>query len=382
MLTGIDRVERAYLAHLLEDPVPLFALIRTRAGYLLLDRAGAQAFLDRLDRDDWPARPDLLSRLAPRDMPEQGRAETGVRRLARDRAAPWRLRHMLARHLPPGILYLNVGHSNLTSRVLTALKDTLGARVSVMIHDTIPLDLPDTQRPGKVRDFRAALSRVADRADRIICTSHAVEARLAAHLSPHGWRPVTVVAPLGITPPRPAPEDLPPHLPPRRPYFVTLGTIEPRKNHALLLDLWQDLGPEAPALVIAGSRGWQNDAVFSRLDSLPPDGPVIEAPNLGDGAVAALLTGAEALLFPSRAEGFGLPALESAALGTPVICSDLPVFRELLGDWPIYASPTDRYEWKKIVADKAIIKQRRIRAGTVTPPTWDTHFRVVLGAAS
>lgn len=382
MLTGIDRVERAYLEHLLDDPVPLWALVRTRAGYLLLDRDRAGAFLRRLDTRDWPARPDLLSRLAPRDFAEQALTETGTRALARGRAAPWRLDRMLERHLPSGTHYLNVGHSNLTPRVIRALKTTLAAHIAVMVHDTIPLDHPETQRPPKVAEFRAFLSRVAASADRVIYNAHATATAAEAHLAQMGPVPPGIVAPLGVTPTTPAPEDLPAHLPPDRPYFVTLGTIEPRKNHALLLDVWADLGPAAPALVICGSRGWRNDAVFARLDALTPGGPVIEAPGLSDGAVAALVQGAQALLFPSRAEGYGLPALEAAALGTPVICSDLPVFRELLGDWPIYATAPDQYEWQKIVAATAIIEQRRTRPGAVGTPRWDTHFKTVLGALS
>ncbi|MDA0962790.1 MAG: glycosyltransferase family 1 protein, partial [Proteobacteria bacterium] len=83
------------------------------------------------------------------------RAESDLRRLARARCLPARLGAMLARHLPPRSVYLNVGHTNLTDRVLSAVRGVEGARIVAMVHDTIPLDFPDLQRPGTVPDFRA-----------------------------------------------------------------------------------------------------------------------------------------------------------------------------------------------------------------------------------
>ena len=73
----------------------------------------------------------------------------------------------------------------------------------------------------------------------------------------------------------------------------------------MLLDVWQNLPAPVPQLYIVGRRGWSNVAVFDRLDHLPSDAPIHEVAGLSDGAVAALLQGAQALLFPSFAEGFG-----------------------------------------------------------------------------
>ncbi|MDT9702392.1 glycosyltransferase, partial [Streptomyces sp. P17] len=92
-----------------------------------------------------------------------------------------------------------------------------------------------------------------------------------------------------------------------RPRFVTLGTIEPRKNHALLLDVWDSLPPPRPQLVVIGRRGWADQALFARIAATPD---VAEFNTLDDGQVAAVLTGAQALLMPSFAEGFGLPLTE------------------------------------------------------------------------
>ena len=86
--------------------------------------------------------------------------------------------------------------------------------------------------------------------------------------------PPGFVAPLGVPVPKPVPQELP--FVPQPPYFLCLGTIEPRKNHLMLLDVWQNLPAPVPQLYIVGRRGWSNVAVFDRLDHLPSDAPIHE----------------------------------------------------------------------------------------------------------
>ncbi|MEO0380334.1 MAG: glycosyltransferase, partial [Pseudomonadota bacterium] len=164
----------------------------------------------------------------------------------------------------------------------------------------------------------------------------------------------------------------------RTPYFVCIGTIEPRKNHAFLLDIWDEMGEQAPGLVIAGARGWKNEEVFDRLDALPANGPICEAAGLSDGALAALVEQSAGVLFPSHAEGFGLPATEAAACGVPIIVNDLQVLRELLGDIPIYACVSDRYLWINKINELAGVRPNARRQQPFVPPTWDAHFKTVL----
>ena len=370
-MTGVDRVEFAYLCHLLADG-PLYGLVRSSLGYVLLDERGCADLRDRIASQSWGAA-DRLSRIKRGMDPIRARAEADLRRICLARCLPIRLRAMLRRHLPRGIVYVNTGHTNLTDRVLSALQG-IDARVSVFIHDTIPLDHPQFQRPGTVNSFRHFLTSAA-RADLLICNSRQTEADLARHLGADRL-PATVAAPLGLdlTAPGTAPDG-----PWQSPYFVILGTIEPRKNHALLLDLWDQI-PDAH-LLICGSRGWENHATFAALDARPPR--VHELPGLDDGQVAALLTGSAGLLFPSLAEGYGLPPVEAAALNVPVLLHDLPIYREVLGDIPVYADASDRYLWRNEIlrlaehhrADKGA---RAAQAPRFSPPTWESHFKAVL----
>ena len=365
VLTGVDRVELAYLRVLLDQPEPLFALVRSRYGYILLDRAGMAKLAPRLSEPHSESTPERQNR----------RAFRLARRLAVGRVPPQLLARMLRRHLPQGSAYVNVGHSNLTHRVLRTMRAALGARITVLIHDVIPLEYPDMQRAGSVPTFAAMIERVGKMADLIVYNSAETQARAARYV---GARVDSIVAHLGTDVAAPTPGALPPGLPPAAPYFVCVGTIEPRKNHAFLLDVWDDMEPDAPGLVIAGSRGWRNADVFARRDGLAPNGPVQEVSGLGDGALAALVRGAAGVLFPTHAEGFGLPATEAAAAGVPLIVNDLDIFREVLGDIPIYASVSDRYLWKNKIKELAEADPDARAPQQYPLPTWDAHFKTVL----
>jgi len=364
--TGIDRVELAYLRAVISDDVPAFALARSALGYLLLDKRGMQKFHAHLQDDHWP-KPDLISRFNPRLSEAARRGQTAVRRLAIDRAIPGQLKQMLTR-LPRGYRYINVGHSNLTERVFAAID---GAKCTVMIHDAIPIDFPQYQRDGSVDRFQGMINRVSARADQVICVTEAERERVAFHLKAAGRCPPMTVAHLGLE--RGGAAVIPEGLA-SEPFFMTVGTIEPRKNHALLLDVWERLGPEAPRLLICGARGWNNRAVFERLDRGIPN--VVELPDLPDGVIRALLERTQAFLFPSLAEGFGLPPVEAAMAGAPILCADLLSCREILGSKPVYLDPTDSYHWEKAV--RALMRQER--SGDVepfVPPNWEAHFKSV-----
>jgi glycosyltransferase involved in cell wall biosynthesis len=375
-LTGIDRVERAYLAELIRRGPPFRLACRTALGWLVVAEGAAARVLGWIDNPASLPHTPALGRLIgrARKLPALEAAlwavseacrEAGLlRRLWRDRRPVW----------------LSVGHANLGTRFLEALKGVHGLTVMTMIHDTIPLDHPDWAGPKAPDGFAGKLTAAVRHADLIVCPSGAAAGDVRRWSDDDDLTPL--VAPLGVTPAAPDVAALP--FRPAPPYFLALGTIEPRKDHALLLDVWDRFHatlPKAnvPRLVIAGRRGWRNQAVFRRLDSAPVMGrSVIEANDLTDGAVAALLRGAAALVAPSRAEGFGLPVMEAAASGVPVIAADLPVTRELLGDWPVYAPAGEMYAW----ADAIITMARQADSGQGRPtpvqvPGWEAHFNLV-----
>tara|TARA_R110002020_G_scaffold475452_1_gene710148 strand:- start:26713 stop:27957 length:1245 start_codon:yes stop_codon:yes gene_type:complete len=376
--TGVDRVELAYLAELVAGDVPVWGLARTPLGYVLLDHSGLSGFYRRLIGEAQFAAPDLLSRMQRGMHDTARRALTDARKCAVARALPRGLVRMLARHLPAGTAYLNTGHSNLSERVLTAVRALEGARIAVLVHDVIPLEYPQYQREGTVAAFERKMQRVQRYTDLIIYNSADTRQRTERVMAPWGNVPAGIVAHLGTMDPVPDHSILPADLPPAAPYFITVGTIEPRKNHALLLDVWDRLGPDAPVLLICGSRGWNNEAVFARLDSLGPDARVREVSGLADGALSALVEGAHAMLFPSHAEGFGLPAVESLRMGTPVLCSNMATFREILGDNAVYLDDTTVKIWEEAVVDWSRRPRDTLRVRDFEAPDWAAHFKIAL----
>jgi len=371
VFTGVDRVELAYLRAVHKSDVPDFAIAKTALGYVLLDHMGIDALLRAIAANDFP-RPDLVSRLNRRLGEGAKVGQTLFRKLSVSRSTRSRLPGLLAKALPQGFAYINVGHSNLTKAMLSAVKSIPHAKAAVLIHDTIPLDFPQFQRPGTVAEFEAKLALVGAFADVVLCISEAGATDVQRHLTKLGKVPPVIAAHLGVEVAECCP--LPKELVVDVPYFVTVGTIEPRKNHALLLNVWEAMGPVAPTLFICGGRGWNNEDIFARLE-VGTKG-VVELNGLSDGALATLVKRARASLFPSFAEGFGLPPVESLLLGTPAICSDLPVLRETLGNNAVYLDPTDVYQWKKEVMRLADAdwSQGEIK---FAPSTWDAHFKTV-----
>lgn len=377
-LTGVDRVERAYLKRFLNDSAPLFLLLRTSFGHLLLPGPAGREILRYLD--------------APADMPQAGLVgrigrsptarvltEAALRPKAVARAWQGGLGRMIRRTCPGPAEYFNVGHSNLSERTLGQLATVPALSVTVMIHDTIALDHPSFAAAGASATFHAKLSATLRHAHRVHCPSQATADAIRRHHRPLDRGPEMIVAPLGLDLAEPDATGLPDF---PQPFFLTLGTIEPRKNHALLLDVWKHLHrvlppDRMPLLVVAGSRGWRNADVFRRLDARPPS--VVELPGLTDGAVAALLTRATALLMPSFAEGFGLPVAEALARGCRVIAADLPVYRELFGNSPVYADPNDLYPWADTIQELGAGRGERAEcSGSVAGLNWENHFKAVL----
>jgi glycosyltransferase involved in cell wall biosynthesis len=166
-----------------------------------------------------------------------------------------------------------------------------------------------------------------------------------------------------------------------------LGTIEPRKNHVLLLTLWRELvarwGQDAPHLVVIGQRGWECENVVDLLERCEAlRGWVHEVPDCPDAELARYLRHAQALLFPSFTEGYGMPLAEALQSGTPVLASALPVFREIAGDVPEYLSPLDGLGWLHAIEAYASPDSPRRQAQlqrmqTLVLPTWDQHFAQV-----
>jgi glycosyltransferase involved in cell wall biosynthesis len=152
----------------------------------------------------------------------------------------------------------------------------------------------------------------------------------------------------------------------------------------MLLNIWSRLidrsGINAPRLLIIGQRGWEAEPVFNVLDhSEKLRGHVIELNHCSDEELANHLAPARALVFPSLAEGYGLPLVEALGMGVPVIASDLPVFREIAGAVPTYLDPLNEAAWEEAILDYANPESpaRAAQLGRIKSfraYDWESHF--------
>ena len=134
------------------------------------------------------------------------------------------------------------------------------------------------------------------------------------------------------------------------PYLLAVGVLQPRKNLETLLDAFAllKLGPHPPPhrLIIAGKRGWL-DETDAQMAALPAEvtRDIVLAGYVADADLPALYGGADALCYPSRYEGFGLPPLEAMACGCPVLCSRASSLPEVVGDAGILLPAEDSHAW-------------------------------------
>ncbi|RMA42829.1 glycosyltransferase family 4 protein [Rhodophyticola porphyridii] len=384
-LTGVDRVEYAYLSWCLRHHPDARYICRTTRGYLLFGHDGGSCLAGILDGRAPLGPADRLSRLYGKGGSLRHRAEAMLRPHAQARCLARRIARMLTSEFRDRTVYLNVGHSNLSIRMLAAGSAHPELRMAVLVHDVIPLDHPDFVVPGQPQRFEAMMMRVCKQADLIIANSHDTRTRLTSHAAGWGRLPNVAVAHLGLPDPV-AFGPLPPGFDTGHPSFLALGTIEPRKNHTLLLDVWDDLAETLPAnrvphLHLVGNRGWRSEDLFARLDDHPLNGTCIfEHGALPDTQVRSMMAAASGLLFPSLAEGFGLPPTEALREGCVPICSDLPVLREVLGDSVIYLDPLDAYSWSATIKQQIVDSFSVPETAKARLPDWQAHFTTVEAA--
>ncbi len=219
----------------------------------------------------------------------------------------------------------------------------------VTIHDLTFFDHPEWHQRSKVTVFRRAIRVAARHAEALVCVSEATAARLMGRFSPAG--PVHVVR-HGVDHVRFRPEEPVPgadahildHLRITPPYVAFIGTFEPRKDVPTLIRAFDRMcsAHRGLRLVLAGEPGWGRAAVEAALKEAHQPERVIRAGYVPDAAVPALLRQATAVAYPSLVEGFGLPALEALACGTPLVTTRGSAMQEVAEGAALLVDPGDR----------------------------------------
>jgi glycosyltransferase involved in cell wall biosynthesis len=222
----------------------------------------------------------------------------------------------------------------------TLVPSRTGIRLTT-VYDLDFLNHPERTQAEFTGRYAALARRDADKTDHVIAisayTAGEVEARLGVPRSRITvCRPGRPAWPVRMAPP-----------PASLAYFLFVGTLEPRKNVAGLLDAYGRLvarNPQAPPLVLVGRTVAESAPVLAQLDHHPFAGRVQHRGYIPEQERAALYAGATALILPSFFEGFGLPVLEAMTVGVPVIASDRGALPEVLGDAGLLVSPDDPEE--------------------------------------
>jgi glycosyltransferase involved in cell wall biosynthesis len=352
--TGVDRVCQAYLAHYGSRAR---ALVRIGRHNLVFNHRISMRIFNTLQGAPTRTKIQYANRII------RGIATGGLSRVS------------------AGTVLLNPGHSGLESESYYRLIQSWKLAPLFVVHDLIPLTHPEYCRPGEGEKHRARIRQVWETARAVVTNSQATLDALTEFAARCGAKlPPCTAALLG--PGKAAHKECGRII--EEPYFVVLGTIEPRKNHLLLLQVWRHLveryGERAPRLVLIGQRGWECENVVDLLERCETlRGVVTELHACSDAELHSYLHHAQALLFPSFAEGYGMPVLEALAQGVPVIASSLPVFREFARDIPEYIDPLDGRRWLETIMDfarpESVLRARQLaRLAEFEPPTWASHF--------
>jgi glycosyltransferase involved in cell wall biosynthesis len=340
--TGIQRVVRSLLARLQERPP---------SGYRVLPVWGT------------PSEPYRHTR---RFTPEPGLDHPPESEPLRPQPGDVFLGLDLSAHLfPDGVKQLEAMHR-------------AGVQIHYVVYDIIPISHPQWTAPGLTAAFVEWLRALAAHADALHCISAAVAQDVRGWLHVHA---PSVAAPdidhfmLGAD----IEESLPSTEIPaeadallarlrRRPVFLMVGTLEPRKGHEQVIDafelLWR-MGEDVQLLIV-GKQGWQIDALAERLRAHPEHGDRLHwVEGASDEYLQRLYGAANCLVAASHTEGFGLPLIEAARRGLPILARDIPVFREVASGHASYFTGTEPSD----ITHAVCIWLERAAAGATVPST-------------
>jgi glycosyltransferase involved in cell wall biosynthesis len=269
-----------------------------------------------------------------------------------------------------------------------------GAVVGWLVYDLIPLRFSGLSEPNNEAVLRRWVSESFGAIDFFVGISRATAADLAAYLAEHG---------LSVAPERighitlscgvrkqghgsvPVRAEVDAVFAARSgPVHLAVGTLEPRKNHRLLLDAFERVwsaGADA-TLVVIGRPGWGGDEIGAAIRSHAEHGRRLWLfSDVNDAELSGAYARADGLVMASRAEGFGLPIIEAERDGLRVLASDIPAHREVAGPDCRFFDPDDPGQLASLVLEDAATgaaERPRARPGRAALATWDDAARELI----
>jgi hypothetical protein len=249
------------------------------------------------------------------------------------------------------------------------LKDSRPIRVFHLVYDLIPVLAPHWSEPTLPARYAEYLTKAAALSDELFAISQATALDLARFgvANRVTLPPVTVIR-LGDEVPAGGEPEAPPEMWAQRPFVLTVGALEARKNHALLYAVWKlahERGIVLPTLVIVGARGFGADDSVRALANDPTlRERVLILSDVGDGGLRWLYENCRFTIYPSIYEGWGLPIAESLHHGKLCLASGSSSMPEIAGDLVEYFSPFDAAECLALAArymDDRLLRDREAR---------------------
>lgn len=298
-----------------------------------------------------------------------------------------------------GDIYLGLdlsAHSTVNNLDMLDDMRAQGIAVHFVVYDMLPILQPDAFPYGTGQSFDHYMLAVSQHADGLVCISRAVADEVCNWI---GRQNVPRPTPIGIAHfhlgadldasapstgmPAAATQVLAAMT--ARPSFLMVGTLEPRKAHAQALAafdlLWQD-GVDVN-LVIVGKQGWMVDEVAAALRAHPRlDNKLFWLPGVSDQMLTEVYHLATALLAASSGEGFGLPLIEAAQHGVPIIARSLPVFREVSGEHAFFFDGTEPGQLADAIKRWLDLYRDGLAPSSASMPwlTWSSSARQLLDA--
>src|SRR5579884_131442 len=252
-----------------------------------------------------------------------------------------------------------------------------GVTIGILIYDLIPLTCPEFVPDSLANFFQFSLDAIIPISDFMMAISEHAAHALRDYLAERGFpiRPIVTLKLAHRALGEPPKSDLPrsPTIKSllRRPYVLYISTIEARKNHLYLFQIWKrllrDLGEHTPTLIFAGREGWGVGDLLEQLKRTNfLHGKIQIVHGLSDPELAELYRHCLFTVYPSFEEGWGLPIGESLTFGRPCLASDTSSLPEVAGEFADYLDPhnvTDGYEKvKRLIVDDGF---RESRAATI-----------------